>query len=397
MKLLYVYTTRLLKTSSVQNKVLSQIKHLNLVGVKCTGAFFTTEVKEITKMNELADFIPVEKSFWKYFINIGQRKNLDMAIEKHLTEVYNEYDIIYFRYPGATRKFSAITKKFGNKIVIENQAKEIPEMISLVKNERFKFKLGYLFYFYEFGIYTILQEYFFGKRVLKRIKGGIAVTKEVADYEKSRVPSFNTHVVGNGIEFENYKVADEANFNGLDINFFVLIGANTSSPTHGVDRLIRSVKNNSSKYFIHLHIFSKSNYESVIGENYEIKYEGYLSNEELTRKLINMHFAIGGLASFRKSILFGSALKVREYFARGFPIIMASKDEDIENSEIAKQFVIQVPNVEDNIDFKVLENKIDLILNKTGRSKLIREEGERLFSFNAKMKILKEKLEILNK
>ncbi len=223
--------------------------------------------------------------------------------------------------------------------------------------------------------------------------GGIAVTSEIAEYEMARVKGYRCEVVGNGINFEDFKQNPSAEFDGKNVNLFVLIGANTSSPTHGVDRLIESLKNNNSRLFFNLSIFSKNKYEDVVGNNYRIKYEGYSSKEQLDEKLKSMHFAIGGLASFRKEVLFGSGLKVREYFARGFPVIMASIDEDIENCSEAKKYVVMVPNTEERIDFLMIENKITEILYLMNRSVLIRNIGEKIFSFEVKMKQLEEKMQ----
>ena len=67
LKIIYLFTSPSLKGSSVHTKVLNQIKYLNKAGTECRGAFFSTEVNEITYLNEYADLIPVEKCLWKYF------------------------------------------------------------------------------------------------------------------------------------------------------------------------------------------------------------------------------------------------------------------------------------------------------------------------------------------
>lgn len=389
MKILYVFASPALKGSSVQTKVVNQIKYLNQIGIQCNGAFFSSEVTEVTPINSQINLISVAKNSKKYFQATQYRKNVDYSLQKYISVVECNYDVIYIRYPLASKSFCKITKQYGKKIIIEHQSKEIHEIISLLKNKPFQFKLGYFLHVLEFGLLKIATEYFYGKCVLKNIAGGIAVTSEIAEYEKSRINAkYNCLVVGNGLIVEDYKLTEQALFTNNVLKCFVLIGANTSSPTHGVDRLIKSVKKNNSKYFIELSVFSKQEKKILEGANYKITFEGYLTKEELNTKLNQMHFAFGGLASFRKGILFGSGLKVREYFARGFPIIMASFDEDIEKSSEAKQFVIQVPNCEDLIDFKVLEPKIDSILIKSDRTMQIRDLSVNLFSIEAKMKQL---------
>ena len=105
-----------------------------------------------------------------------------------------------------------------------------------------------------------------------------------------------------------------------------------------------------------------------------------------------MHFAIGGLASYRKRVFYGSALKVREYFARGFPVIMASIDEDIEQDPEARRYRIYVPNDRSLIDFKALSKDIAAILSAPDRGEIIGGIARRIFAYENKMSQLSELL-----
>ncbi len=397
MKVLYIYYSFSSKGSSVQSKILNQIDFLNKIGVICNGIFFSSQIEKTTQLSDNVNLVPFEKTSRKFFPNLRNRNNLDAALSDYLKINADKYDVLYLRYPLASKGLLKIAKKYGNKIIIEHQSKEIPEIQSLIRNEKFRFKLGYFLYLYEHSFLRVFREKYIGKKILKYVLGGIAVTSEIAEYEMARAKGYRCEVVGNGINFEDFKQNPSAEFDGKNVNLFVLIGANTSSPTHGVDRLIESLKNNNSRLFFNLSVFSKNKYEDAKGNNFSIKYEGYFSREQLDEKLKEMHFAIGGLASFRKEILYGSALKIREYFARGFPVIMASLDEDIENKDEAKQYVVIVSNSNELIDFAIIENKIIDILNVNNRSKLIREIGEQIFSFEVKMKQLAEKMQQMKK
>jgi hypothetical protein len=59
-KQIYVFTSASIQPSSVQKKVLNQIRILNISGCVCKGLFFTTENVENISLPE-ADFIQVEK------------------------------------------------------------------------------------------------------------------------------------------------------------------------------------------------------------------------------------------------------------------------------------------------------------------------------------------------
>jgi hypothetical protein len=394
LKILYIFTAASERGSSVQTKVMNQIRFLNESGTFCKGAFFVSKDNfQLPGINSQIELIPYKRSDRRFFPTRETRKNQDQAILCYLNNTVTDFDIIYLRYPLANKTFYQIALLYGNKMVIEHQSKDIPELWAQVRFEKFRFKLGYLLFLYEYGLRRLITESFYGRRVLKKVLGGVAVTREVAAYTKSRFTNYRCEVVGNAIDFSRFKMPDKVAFDGKTVNFFVLIGANTISPTHGIDRLIDSVKLNNSGLFIRLSIFSKNKYENARGENYEIIYEGYRTGEELDTKLSQMHFAIGGLASFRKQVFFGSGLKVREYFARGVPIIMASFDEDIESDEEAKRYVIQVPNEEKPVDFRRIESRIREILQDEDRTLKIRKAGERLFSFPAKMRMLAEKIE----
>jgi glycosyltransferase involved in cell wall biosynthesis len=389
MRILYLFTSPALKGSSVQQKVIDQIKYLNASGTICRGAFFSGEVDKPTPYSDTVELLPVERPTSRFFLKEAYRKNVDRAMTNYIPEIVHSYDVIYLRYPLASKGLLEITRQFGKKFVLEHQTKEIPEMISFLKGEPFRLKLGYLLYLYEFGARAIAREYYTGRRILREVLGGIAVTSEVSAYEKKRSKNYRCLVVGNGIDFSRFPACEQSDFDGRHLRMFVLVGANTLSPTHGVDRLIKSVRANQSRFHIHLSIFSKNNYRSEKGENFEISYEGFMPNEHLTGKLQGMHFAVGGLASFRKGTFYGSGLKVREYFARGFPIIMASIDEDIDSDPDAKKYTIQVPNVPAPVDFQRFETDILRILSDRERAVKIRAVGERLFSFPVKMQQLK--------
>jgi hypothetical protein len=137
MKIIYLFTSPSLRGSSVQTKVLNQIKYLNVAGADCRGAFFSTEVKEITPLNEQVDLIPVAKCNWKYFAKVGQRRLLDKTMFDFIEANNNNTDIFYLRYPGASKGLYTIAKQFGSKRVSEHQSKEIDEIKSFKSQHPF--------------------------------------------------------------------------------------------------------------------------------------------------------------------------------------------------------------------------------------------------------------------
>src|ERR1044071_1512408 len=103
LRVMYIFTSYSEQGAAVQTKVMNQIKYLNSVGVVTRGAFFTTLVSKRKNLDELIELIPVTHSGKKYFGNVARRRNLESAIDRHLSENIVAYDAVYFRYPRATR------------------------------------------------------------------------------------------------------------------------------------------------------------------------------------------------------------------------------------------------------------------------------------------------------
>lgn len=140
---------------------------------------------------------------------------------------------------------------------------------------------------------------------------------------------------------------------------------------HGYDRIIKGLynyyKSNPKKevyyYFVgegsELHNLKKLTKELNM-EKYVIFY-GTKTGKDLDEIVNKSDVAFGSLANHRKNIYLDSALKNREYCARGIPFVIASEDLDFPNNF---EYVFRVSRDETPIDMIAIIDFYDRIKNK---------------------------------
>ncbi len=164
--------------------------------------------------------------------------------------------------------------------------------------------------------------------------------------------------IKNAVDVESYKLRNAVDVPGV-MRFIMVC---TFYNWHGVDRFINGLinykKNGQGKYNV---------YVTLIGEGPELKNIQQLSEDpvikdnvffypstyggELNQFFDQADIAIGTLATDRINLEDCSALKHREYGARGIPFIYAGKDVSFDN----KDFILQLPLKEQAVDFNEVE------------------------------------------
>jgi len=392
LRILYLFTSPSLKGSSVQTKVLNQIKYLNLAGAECRGAFFSTEVKEVTPLNEQVDLIPVEKCEWKYFRKIGQRRILDKALYAFIQQHFANTDIFYLRYPGASIGLYKTAKKFGNKIVTEHQSKELEEIKTQSYSNSFGLKPSLFFSWLQYNKIPMFNESFYGLRFRNQIKAAVSVTKEIGNYQQSKGIN-KSIVISNGINVSNYRVRNISKLKDTTlIKVLYLKGGSTDVPWSGLERLIGSIKNVGT---------NGSFFELIIAGKPEKKFEkypfinqtGYKTGQELEELIDNVHIGVNHLGLHKIGLYESSNIKVREYFSRGLPFINASIDEDI----IGNEFVLQVPSNDEIINLELITQFARNVLSDTEHPQKMREYAEAQLDYGVKMgRLYSEVLKLQN-
>ena len=126
---------------------------------------------------------------------------------------------------------------------------------------------------------------------------------------------------------------------------------------HGFDRIIDGMSSYLGDERLVLHLIGQDFDGSVgrwlklateLGVATNVHYHGPLYDEKLTDMFDQCHIAIGSMAFHRMGISIGSALKVREYMARGIPFIYAYDDSILTGNE---WFAIKYPSDDSGIDF----------------------------------------------
>jgi len=395
MKILYIFTSPSLYGSSVQTKVLNQIKYLNLAGADCRGAFFSTEVKDITPLNEQVDLIPVQKCNWKYFRASGQKRNTMLAVLGYAKSKFQDIELFYFRYPGAGSLLESFTKLFGSKTVFEHLSIEEKELRLHAKENPFGLRPSKLISWVEYTFLPLWRERKYGMGIRKNSKLGICNSQEIADWQSKRSEGLYTCIVGgDAVEIESYPLIKRPVINNELILVF-LKGANTSADFNGLDRVIKSIKAYSGKFKVKLYILGhqlKAEEEFVKEQCIEqnIVFLSPKLGQELFSFLEEIHIGVATMGLFRKGLDATTTIKVREYTALGLPFIYAYTDPDL--NEDSKEFALEFPNDDSLIDMeKVIEFAKKALEDKDLPQKM-RKYAEEHLDYEVKMKKLYQEL-----
>jgi len=383
MKILYIFTSPSPKDSSVQTKVKTQIESLNQDGVICKGAFIGTFEENDIVLNRNIKYYKISKSNLKYFRLIGQQKILNNAVFELIKNNYEDYDIFYIRYYGASKFFYRVSKHFGSKIVTEHQSIEIKEIISLKNQNPFSLNPSRFLSWIQYFLYPIFMEKFYGKLIAKNLLAAVCVTNEIA-ISKKKIGFKNTISLPNGIGVQQYKVRNSPKL-GDTLKLIFLKGTSTISPWNGFERIINSIdyyNSKSNKYKIEL-IICGHKFEGEIPKRDYISHLGYLKKVELDNIIDEAHIGISTMESYKEGIYEASRLKAREYVARGIPFIYANDDLDFNNE--TDYFALKLTNSNELIEFNKVIEFAQKVLSNQNHPQLMRNYAEEYLDFKIKM------------
>lgn len=399
MKILYLYIGGSTKHSSIQNKIISKIATLNKINCKTTGVFFSTNVKNNTKLNENINIIKVKKASRYLFPRFQQLNFIYSAINKYLSENINQFDITYFRYPLANKYLYRLVKKYPNKICFEHNSKEVEE----IKISQYNFKLTlkpshFLPYIQDY--YLLLRnEITYASKVFKHSLFGICVTNEIAEYEKNRSTNhlYKTFTISNGINTNNINIKTSIQYN-KNLNLIFFRGAATKAQWYGIDRLFCGLSNYKGNISIHLFIVGNvfdgdKKFVNELNISKYVTFTGALYGDKLNSIVNNCHIGIASLGLHRINLIEGATLKAKEYIARGLPIILAYKDIDISDNSLFSPYILQIKSDETPIAIQAIINFAEKIYKKPNIEQKIRQLAEKHLDTKIKMKSL---VKILN-
>ncbi len=345
-------------TSGVQKKILAKIEALNTLGALCEGVSLSNNISEEKVYKGNYKIIPYKYTEAKYFnttkMELAKFKALRSWLEMH----HKNYDVIVFRYPLASFGLWKLTKKISNKIVFEHNTQEIEELEIICEKRKNKvpniFRPWYILYRFEVGSLPLITEKYLAPSIFKNALMGLAVTKEIVEYEKNRSINYIVKLVTNAIDVNNCQLRKFSNFNGKVLKMFMLIGHDAE--WHGVDRLINSLSKYSGDVKIEIDFFGSINQKNVdlvnhYNLNTNIRFIESIPYNDLDKSLDTYHLGVGAFGAKRKGLTEGTSLKVREYLARGFGFIYAYNDTDMTMYKEFSPYCLHFPNDESLIDF----------------------------------------------
>lgn len=389
--LIYASTTE----NSVQRKIKQQIEALNQCGTETNGFFFTFDPAVLEKNCATSekitfDYIGPYPGGW--FQALKAKKLCYKKFQDWLYQNEKYYDAIYVRYHLSSPSFYKVVRKYGHKIGIEFQTKNIPEIRSFYRNNPFGLTPSKLLSWLEHQFIPIFNEQTWGRLVLGKTRFIVGVTHEILQYEYHRAIGKKPFpiMVANGIEVNATAVRPIPPYDGKILKLVMLVGSVKGSDWNGIDLIVQGIQNYKGPVKIELYLcgdMESNHYQEL---DFVIPM-GYLKGEELEKITRECHLALGAFALSRKKIKEGSTLKFREYMAKGIPVVYGYDDTDgdlLAQKELAlKLEADQVPDFEQIISFA--EN----IYQDNGHAKKIREFALEQVDFKVKMEQLATAIE----
>jgi hypothetical protein len=379
MKLIYVYIGGS-KPSSVQLKVLNQVKEMNANGIEATGWFFTHEVDADTPLGEHIILKPLKaypkkyKLFQKNFEAQFQYKQILNALRQ------TEFDRLFIRHGSPGTAYFELLKQWADKTFLYIPSNSIAENYQERKanksNSLIAWVLGWVQYFW----FTWLMHYILFWFVLPKLKGVVAFTPEFANILKRKsLGRANTIYNRDGADCNQIKVRNSNLLNPKVYSFIFLKGSSMQQPWAGLERLIASIKVRSDipcLLYITGKVFNPEDYNEPF-----IKLTGRLEENELEELINGVDLGVSNLANYMIHFNETTNLKSRDYYARGLPFIQANTMPDIEGT-IGADYYLNIPNNNELIDMDKVLTFIEKIRANPNHPNEMRKFAEEELSWN---------------
>jgi len=323
MKIAYLLSHDITKDDGVTKKILGQTEEWKKQGhdieIYCFLSNQGISILDTAKMYEFKSAL-----------------GLRLKIQKKLLDDLNNFnpDIVYFRYDTWSRTLSIILNKY--RVVTELNTYDLGEFWLLFKQDRtIKSFLRYLSY------------KFLRSKVLSRVYGIVAVTKEISEHSSNLKFNKPSIYIPNGINLEKYTTIKTVKDIDTRVGLFFI--GTPNQPWHGVD-IIEKISKMLPQYDFHI--------VGIEGESKNnLFWHGYLQKNEYLEILKKSHICIGTLALYRNDMQEACPLKVREYLAYGYPVILGYKDTALINKNLP-DWVLEIDS-QIMLDYGRIENFVE--------------------------------------
>lgn len=341
-------------SSGVGKKVVAQTNALKSLGVKVTLASFYDEKSIAFISNEDTTKLKLDEEKF-------HQKKLDQLFKAaYIKTEDSNYDVVYIRHVTLTFeqiRFMHKLKRDGIKIVYELPTYPYIKEKIISINKAFKdFKIAIALRI----IFKQLMEKFywiFTSNIIDQI---------VTYSDDDRIFGVPTIKINNGIDVDLIKPISEIEKNGDELH---IIGVANISSWHGFDRLILGMADYKSRNKCLPIIFdvvgngqARVELENLVREHELERYvifHGLKFGEELDEIYNIASLGISSLGLHRINIFRASALKTREYLAKGLPILVTNSDTITEHEEgLRYSFIIESNEAPIDIEelIKFIEN-----------------------------------------
>ncbi len=280
----------------------------------------------------------------------------------------SKFDFIYIRYFGSDSHFI--------------------RFLQWIKQQHIKIFLEFPTFPYDAEIQAknVIEKCIFRLDRYYRNKLSNYVYRAISFTFEGSILNMTTLKLENGISLENIHLTPRS----ADTSSLHMVGVANVSRWHGYDRLLRGIYEYKNQEYkprkVTFTIVGSGNSLHELKalcnelelENY-VFFSGPKSGLDLDYEFQKAHLAIGSLGMHRIGLLKGSVLKLGEYVARGFPVVIAYDDFSLKEEV---PFVLKIPPDETPVDVGSLIGFYDHI-NISPES--IRDYATCHFSWDQKM------------
>jgi len=164
-----------------------------------------------------------------------------------------------------------------------------------------------------------------GQMNLKKVAGFIAVSREVADYQRTRSgnPNMPTFIYSNGAVYDDNSLVPARYVSDAPEILFV---ASSFFPWAGLDLVIGAARNSSRRFKVHVVGHVDDTQRELLKSDSRFVCHGVLDHESIRKLMAQSVIGFSAFAMHRKNMTEGNALKVREYLRAGLPVYAGNPD-----------------------------------------------------------------------
>jgi glycosyltransferase involved in cell wall biosynthesis len=389
MQLLYIAHLWSFQSLGVVKKEMAKVEALNASGCPTQALLFHPPDQTPPPCPEYIHFVPV-----------GSVKALYQYLSGYLAKHHQQFDYFVFRYPNANHALYQLVRQYPQRFCFEHNTKELDEILHTLKptytfrDFLYRIRHGHFDRFtkailtYPFQYQRLLaQERKYARAIFALSKIGFAATREIAEYEQKRCPSYPTVVVGNGIDSQKTPARKLAPYDGQTLQCLLLSGSRAI--WHGVDKVIRGLQQYQGTTRIVFHAVGEFFNEEIqlannLPPNVSVHFSGTLSGKALDELFDCCHIGISSLAPHRKNMAECTSLKTREYLIRGLPIVMAYYDTDLTGKADIAPFILSLKADETPLNFEQVINFVETLYQTPEQLLSIRSIADQYISMRSK-------------